>query len=494
MTKQHTPGGARRLSWIRAALLAVIASISIAGCGGDDSSGSSSSSSSSSSAPSITTQPASVSVSSGSSASFSVVASGSSLTYQWYFAGTAVSGATSAAYAISSVTSSNAGSYYVIVSNTAGSVTSSTATLTVTSAATASCDTTYVDAVLAAISTFESALGTSLTASTLYSNSTYSTAQLNVYKTDWSNLPPGAISFSRPGITLSQLTSAAQIAAFNAVVQAALSSAGYTDYQGVLAADDYLGYTENASGYGADLYHVAFVGTPSETGLWTLMLGGHHMAFNITFNAGCSYPTPHHIGVEPRTSFASNTATSDNFYTAGTYQVLAAKASAMSAIFSALSSSELSSAFLTGQTFSDMLIGPVEADTGSYSNVTTQFEAIANSSDRGVLVSSLTSAQQALVTALIEAFANDYDSTTAARLLSDYEGGYATTYVAWANSSGTFSSSGPDITASGTYMRIDGPRVWIEIACQAGIVIQGQTHYHMMFRDKTYDYYNELSD
>ena len=490
MKKHHTGGAARQLSWLRAILAAVIVSTGVAGCGGDDSSGSSSSST----APSITTQPASVSVSSGSSASFSVVASGSSLTYQWYFAGAAVSGATSASYSIASVTSSNAGSYYVIVSNSAGSVTSSSATLTVASSTAASCDTTYVDSVMAAISTFETALGTSLTSSTLYSSSTYSSAQLNVYKTDWSNLPPGAISFSRPGITLSQLTSAAQISAFNALVQAALSSAGYTDFEGVLAADDYLGYTENASGYGADLYHVAFVGTPSETGLWTLMLGGHHMAFNITFNGGCSYPTPHHIGVEPRTSFASNTASSDNFYSASTYQVLAAKASAMSAIFSGLTSAELSSAFLTGQTFSDMLIGPVEADTGSYSNVTTQFEAIANSSDRGVLVSSLTSAQQALVTTLIEAFANDYDSTTAARLLSDYEGGYSTTYVAWANSSGTYSSSGPDITASGTYMRIDGPRVWIEIVAQAGIVIQGQTHYHMMFRDKTYDYYNELSD
>jgi hypothetical protein len=110
-----------------------------------------------------------------------------------------------------------------------------------------------------------------------------------------------------------------------------------------------------------------------------------------------------------------------------------------------------------------------------------------------VLVSSLSSAQQALITAAIQEYVDDYDSTTAARLLSDYESGYASTYVAWANSAGTFSSSGPDITASGTYMRIDGPRVWIEIACQSGIVIQGQTHYHMMFRDKTYDYYNELS-
>ena len=294
-------------------------------------------------------------------------------------------------------------------------------------------------------------------------------------------------------MTLSELSSSTQIAAFNALVQTALSSAGYTDYQGVLAADDYLGYTENANGYGADLYHVAFVGTPSETGLWTLMLGGHHMAFNITFYGACAYPTPHHIGVEPRTSFTANSETSYNFYSSGTYQVLANKASAMLAVFSGLSSTELSSAFLTGQTFSDILIGPVEANTGSYSNVTTEFNAIASSSDRGVLVSSLSTSEQALVTAAIEEYLNDYDSTTAARILSDYESGYSTTYVAWANSAGTYSSSGPDITTSGTYMRIDGPRVWIEIACQAGIVIQGQTHYHMMFRDKTYDYYNELS-
>jgi len=113
--------------------------------------------------------------------------------------------------------------------------------------------------VLSAVTTFESALGSSLTASAFYDSSSYTTAQLNVYKTDWSNLPPGAINFSRPGITLSQLTSAGQISAFNALAQVALSSAG-TPIPGVLAADDYLGYTQNANGYGADLYHVAFVG------------------------------------------------------------------------------------------------------------------------------------------------------------------------------------------------------------------------------------------
>jgi hypothetical protein len=479
----------------RSVALALLIGMMTAGlnaCGGDGSG--SSGSTTTVTAPVITTQPASVSVATGGSASFTVVATGDSLTYQWYKASTAISGATGSTHTISSVANTDEGSLYVIVTNSAGSVTSSTAMLTVTTATTAACDTTYVDSVLAAVTAFEAELGTSLTSGALYNNSTYNAAQLNVYKTDWSNLPPGAISFSRPGITLSQFTSTARISAFNTLVSTALSTAGYADFQGVLAADDYLGYTQNANGYGADLYHVAFVGTPSETGLWTLMLGGHHMAFNITFNAGCVYPTPHHIGVEPRTSFTANSATSNNYYPAGTYEVLKAKATAMFAVFSGMSSTELSSAFLTGQTFNDILIGPVEADTGAYTAVAAKFAAVASSSTRGILVSSLSTADQSLVTAAIQQYTDDYDSTTAARLLSDYESGYATTYVAWANAAGTFTSSGPDVSAAGTYLRIEGPRVWIEIAIQNGIVIQSQTHYHMMFRDKTYDYYNELAD
>ena len=479
------------------AMVSVAAAIALAtGCGGDGSSSSSGSSSGSTTvaAPTISVQPASQSVSTGSSVTLSVTATGDgTLTYQWYKDSTAISGATSVSYTIASASSSDAGAYHVVVTNSGGSTTSSSATLTVGTTTTASCDTSYVDGVLSAVTTLETALGSSLTSSTLYDSSTYTTAQRNVYKTNWSNLPPGALAFSRPGITLASVTSSAQIAAFNALAKTALSTQGYTDFQGVLAADDYLGYTQNANGYGADLYHVAFVGTPSQTGAWTLMLGGHHMAFNINFSGACAYPTPHHIGVEPRTAFTANSQTAYNWYDAGSYTVLADKASAMLAVFSGLDSTELSSAFLTGQTFSDILIGPVEANTGSYSAVTTKFNAIASSSTRGVLVSGLTTAQQALVTAAITQFTGDYDSATAARLLADYQAGYASTYVAWANAAGTYSSSGPDVSANATYMRIDGPRVWIEIAVQNGIVIQSQTHYHMMFRDKTYDYYDQLA-
>jgi hypothetical protein len=86
-------------------------------------------------APSINTQPANLSVTSGQNASFSVSASGTAtLGYQWYKDGVSLSGATSASLSLSAVSSSNAGSYSVKVSNTAGSVTSSAATLTVTAA------------------------------------------------------------------------------------------------------------------------------------------------------------------------------------------------------------------------------------------------------------------------------------------------------------------------------------------------------------------------
>jgi len=86
-------------------------------------------------APSISAQPASVSVTSGQNASFSVTASGTAtLSYQWYKDGSALSGATSAALSLSAVTSANAGSYSVTVSNSAGNISSVSATLTVTAA------------------------------------------------------------------------------------------------------------------------------------------------------------------------------------------------------------------------------------------------------------------------------------------------------------------------------------------------------------------------
>ncbi|MDB6093094.1 MAG: hypothetical protein JWM32_656 [Verrucomicrobia bacterium] len=83
--------------------------------------------------PSVVTQPVSISVLTGASATFSVVASGTApLTYQWSKAGGAISGATGSSLVLSNVQASDAGNYTVTISNAGGSVTSAPATLAVT--------------------------------------------------------------------------------------------------------------------------------------------------------------------------------------------------------------------------------------------------------------------------------------------------------------------------------------------------------------------------
>ncbi|MGD1030700.1 MAG: immunoglobulin domain-containing protein [Opitutaceae bacterium] len=79
-------------------------------------------------APTITTQPESQTVTSGSTVQLSVNASGSpNITFQWYDNGVALPTATGGTLSISSATAINAGSYSVVVSNSAGSVTSNPA-------------------------------------------------------------------------------------------------------------------------------------------------------------------------------------------------------------------------------------------------------------------------------------------------------------------------------------------------------------------------------
>jgi len=84
-------------------------------------------------APNILTNPVSVTVTAGVTATFNVAATGiPDPTYQWLYNTTNVlSGATNATLSISNALAANAGTYSVIVSNGTGSVTSSAATLTV---------------------------------------------------------------------------------------------------------------------------------------------------------------------------------------------------------------------------------------------------------------------------------------------------------------------------------------------------------------------------
>jgi glucose/arabinose dehydrogenase len=83
-------------------------------------------------APSISSQPASITVAAGQTARFTVTASGTGpLGYQWQRNGANISGATASTYSFTAVAADNGATFRAVVSNAAGSATSNSATLTV---------------------------------------------------------------------------------------------------------------------------------------------------------------------------------------------------------------------------------------------------------------------------------------------------------------------------------------------------------------------------
>ena len=121
---------------MNARVLAIVCLFSVfgffpSGCGGG---GYASSPAPQSTPPAITSHPSSQTVAVGQTATFTVLASGSSpLAYQWQKNGSAISGATSASYTTPVVAMSDDGSIFkVVVSNPGGSATSDPATLRLT--------------------------------------------------------------------------------------------------------------------------------------------------------------------------------------------------------------------------------------------------------------------------------------------------------------------------------------------------------------------------
>jgi hypothetical protein len=129
----------RRLSTIGCCVFAALLSVlGLAACSGgfqgSSASGSSSSGSSSSQDSALkVTQPVSVTVNVGQTATFNVTASGTGpFAYQWFVNGTAISGATSNTYTTSATAAGQSGMVFtVVVTNSSGTVTSGPATLTV---------------------------------------------------------------------------------------------------------------------------------------------------------------------------------------------------------------------------------------------------------------------------------------------------------------------------------------------------------------------------
>ena len=294
------------------------------------------------------------------------------------------------------------------------------------------------------------------------SSSQVTTMQLTYSQSNakkWSNLPAGMS--SRVGINLGSLSDA-QLAAFRNLMVALLDvgagNEGYDEMLGNLVADDYLNTIGGGSDYGAGEYYLAFLGTPSSTGLWEILFTGHHYTQPYTFNGGkLTGVTPAFRGVEPATAVTVN---------GKTYQPFEQERVVFATMLGGLSTAEQATAKLSSS-FSDILLGP--GKDGSFP-----------SAKSGLQVGTLTAAKQALVLNAIKLYVNDLDATSAASILTTYTNEIAGTYISY---SGTTAMS-----SQNDYVRIDGPNVWIEFSYQGGVIVSNSPHPHSVWRDRTSDY------
>ena len=284
----------------------------------------------------------------------------------------------------------------------------------------------------------------------------YSSAQT------WSNLP--TTFQARLGLKFANLT-AAQLGIVKKLLQEVSGTTvneGYDEANQLWLADDYLGANGGGTNsYGAGLYYICFIGTPTLTGLFEIQSGGHHLAIANTYNNGVMVgATPHFEATEPLTFTKSGI----------TYSPITQEKNAFAAMFATLSTAELATAKLS-QTFGDVLLGA--ANGGAAKDW--QFPA----TKVGLRVGTLTSAQKQLVMEAIKTYVLDVDSVNSTAILAQYQNQLDSTYIAYSGSS--------TLATKNDYVRIDGAGVWIEFTVQGGIVLSG-VHYHSIWRDHKRDF------
>ena len=262
--------------------------------------------------------------------------------------------------------------------------------------------------------------------------------------TRWSNLP--IFLAPRVGVRLGDLTPA-QTTAANALLATALSNCGIELLDGIRAADGVLKPLDNRGiGWDPANYFIAFIGEPTADKPWSLKVDGHHIALNITFNAARISATPLFDGVEPVEFKVGDRA----------YEPLAPQAGAMRALATALAGSP--AAKLEGE-FRDVARGSTpDGDTDFPISYPT------GRAGRGVAYATLAPAQQALVRAAMARWVDLPNGAISRPLMAEYS------------------------TKPGSYVRIDGPRVWIEFIVQPAVADPSKVHYHTIWRDKLADY------
>jgi len=280
----------------------------------------------------------------------------------------------------------------------------------------------------------------------------------------WSNLPIALV--PRIGVRLGDLTPV-QTQAADRLLRSALSSCGVELLAEIRAADGVLKPLDTRKiGWDSANYFIAFIGEPSRDRPWILKVDGHHVAYNIAFNAAKVSATPLFDGVEP-VEFAAG---------GRDHEPLAVQAGAVRALATAVAG--LPGARLEGE-FRDVTRGATQDPPGD-SNFPVTYPA--GSAGRGVAYARLDAGQKALARKAMQAWVDLPNGAISIPLMADYtnEAALAETYVGFAG--------GAELAAPGSYVRIDGPRVWIEFIVQPAVSDPKKVHYHTIWRDKAADY------
>lgn len=285
----------------------------------------------------------------------------------------------------------------------------------------------------------------------------------------WSNFPTTFV--ARNGVRLSDMSAEARTAAV-ALAQAAAGEQGAKLLKELRAADQWLVTNGKASStdYGDGLYYFSLHGTPSASSAWMLQIAGHHLAYNFSYGSTCTSASPLFEGAEPMDWTDNGTV----------HAPLGAARSAMVALVGAIQGD--ASSKLSGS-FNDLVNGPAGGmGGGGDTKYPSSLTYPTGTTGRGIAVGTMTAAQQALVKTAMEGWVKNVADPVSAALLSDYESeaSLAATYVGYVGSA--------DLSTSGSYVRIDGPRVWIEASVQGGIVYRNVVHWHTIWRDKAADY------
>jgi hypothetical protein len=304
----------------------------------------------------------------------------------------------------------------------------------------------------------------------------------------WTNFPGG--SNVRNGVFYRELKPE-QVEAALKVARVALGEEGFARYQEVRAADDAFAKGRGGMGpggpggpdqkkagdpaqkkggggaaqkkgggpgggmnFGSANYMIAFLGKPSTTTPWILQLGGHHLAINIYYKGTTGAATPYHVAAQP-------TIWKDE--QGKTHDPLAPMRVNLHGFLASLTPEQLKQAKLEAR-FNDVYVGP-------------QKDGKFPARSEGVAVSELSDASKDFVKKAIAAWTGDSPQGAEYRKL--YEAELDKIKVSY---SGT-----TNVADRGDYVRIDGPRVWIEFAAQ------GSDHVHTIWRDRLTDYGAEFS-